>query len=1007
MRTPSNPIISAALLSLLLLSAFFPDSSAAVQRKRILVLYPYESNMPGFIDLDAGFRKTLAASKDYEFEFYVECMDLTRFPDERYHDRLMELYREKYSITRIDLIVADLRPSLKFLAEYCPESFEKVPVIFCEQDARLLGGQALPSVAAVVTGGLDIEGTVATAMRLHAGARRVYVVTGASRFDQSLEMMTREALRSLETRIEIQYLSRLSMDDLVQRLSDLPENSLVFYVSLFQDGSGKTFKSPDALALLSSRANAPVYSVVEPYMGSGIVGGHILSYSSLGAILARVALRVLAGEKPGMVGPLEESASRYVFDARELRRWEIDENSLPEGSEIRYRTFSAWETYRWRIVVFFSLLIVQALLISALVAGLRKRRRIESALRKAESKYRTVADFTYDWEYWSAPDGRFIYVSPSCKRITGYSARRFVEDPSLFSRIMEPEDRETWEQSVQRCTAKFAPGDTQLRIRTQDGNLRWIEHRCRPVVDEHGRFEGIRGSNREITDRKELQDKLQRAADEWQTTFDSTSDQIMLLDSEFRVVRINTAAASFIGLPLKNALGTECCRLIHGRGTPRPDCPLGRMAETKRHEETILYDAGRDAWLFVSVDPILDEGKELKGVVHTIRNITELKRAQEAMKKSEEFNRSVLASLKNRIVILDRSGAILAVNDAWERFPSPNGSPLPTGLGPGGNYLESCRQSIRTPNDSAGQALNGILSVLDGKSETFSFEYVCDPPFESRWFSMKVVPFRTSGGGVVVSHSDISQRKAAELEAQMRREELTHMSRIVTVGELASSLAHEINQPMTAILCNSLAAQRFLAAAPPDLDEVGKILVDVVQDGRRAGEVIRRLRTLVKKDAPRREPVALGDIIRETVALVQNASLLSKISIMAELDSRIPPVQADRVQLQQVVLNMLMNAIAAMSNTPPALRVLVLKTAMKDGGTAMVSIRDSGSGIGGKDMDRIFEPFFTTKPEGLGMGLSISRTIVKAHGGTVWAENNREGGATFYFTLPVDGEMHS
>ncbi|MCE5243345.1 MAG: hypothetical protein LLF99_09120 [Desulfobacteraceae bacterium] len=740
-----------------------------MQRKRILVLYPYESNMPGFINLDTGFRKTLTASKDYEFEFYVECMDLTRFPDERYHDRLMELYREKYSIVRVDLIVADLRPSLKFLSEYSPESFKNVPVILCEQDPIMLGGPALPPVAAVVTGGLDIEGTMATAMRLHPGTRRVYVVTGASRFDQSLERMTREALRNLETRIEIRYLSRLSMDDFVQRLSSLPENSLVLYISLFQDGTGRTYKSPDALAVLSSRTNTPIYSVAEPYMGSGIVGGRLLSYSSLGAVLARVALRVLAGEQPGTVGPVEESASRYVFDARELRRWGIGEESLPEGSEVRYRTFSAWETYRWRIVGFFSLLIVQALLISALVVSLRKRRRIEYSLRETESMYRTVADFT---------------------------------------------------------------------------------------------------------------------------------------------------------------------------------------------------------------------------------------------KVSEEFNRSVLASLKSRIVILDGNGFILAANEAWERFPAPNGSPLPTGLSPGGNYLESCRQSIRMPNDSAGQALNGILSVLDGKSETFSFEYVCDPPFESRWFTMKVVPFRNPGGGVVVSHSDISQRKAAELEAQMRREELTHMARIVTVGELASSLAHEINQPMTAILCNSLAAQRFLSGSPPDLDEVGKILVDIVQDGRRAGEVIRRLRTLVKKDAPRRESVTLGDVVGETVALVQNASLLGKISIVTELDSRIPPLWADRVQLQQVVLNMLMNAIAAMSNTPPALRVLLLKTAMKDGRTAMVSIKDSGTGIGGKDMAHIFEPFFTTKPEGLGMGLSISRTIVKAHGGAVWAENNREGGATFYFTLPVDGEAH-
>jgi C4-dicarboxylate-specific signal transduction histidine kinase len=274
-----------------------------------------------------------------------------------------------------------------------------------------------------------------------------------------------------------------------------------------------------------------------------------------------------------------------------------------------------------------------------------------------------------------------------------------------------------------------------------------------------------------------------------------------------------------------------------------------------------------------------------------------------------------------------------------------------------------------------------------------------------RWIEHACRPVTDEQGGfrgIRASNRDITERKDAELEVQLRREELAHVTRIVTVGELATSLAHEINQPLTAIRCNAEAAQRFLSGAAPDLGEVRQILTDIIQDDTRAGEVVRRIRTLVKKETPRREEVELNIAVWETIGLVRSASFLEGLSIMAELDPDLPVVQGDRVQLQQVVLNLLLNATAAMRDTSPASRRLVIRTAMEDGRAVRFSVRDSGTGIDRNDVDRLFEPFYTTKADGLGMGLSISRTIIKAHSGTIGAENNPEGGATFYFTLPVD-----
>jgi C4-dicarboxylate-specific signal transduction histidine kinase len=231
--------------------------------------------------------------------------------------------------------------------------------------------------------------------------------------------------------------------------------------------------------------------------------------------------------------------------------------------------------------------------------------------------------------------------------------------------------------------------------------------------------------------------------------------------------------------------------------------------------------------------------------------------------------------------------------------------------------------------------------------------------------------------------------------------ELCHVTRVATMGELAASLAHEINQPLTAILSNAQAAQRFLANSEPDLDEVRQILDDIVSSDKRVSEVIRRMRALLKKQTASYESFNLHEAVMECVTLVNSASILDGLTIATETNADPIPVMADRVQLQQVVFNLLVNAAGAMRSAPRTSRRILLKTTVEGERTAKVSVTDSGTGIDQHGVDRLFEPFYTTKPEGMGMGLSISQTIIKAHGGAMGAVNNPDGGATFHFTLPV------
>lgn len=242
-----------------------------------------------------------------------------------------------------------------------------------------------------------------------------------------------------------------------------------------------------------------------------------------------------------------------------------------------------------------------------------------------------------------------------------------------------------------------------------------------------------------------------------------------------------------------------------------------------------------------------------------------------------------------------------------------------------------------------------------------------------------------------------SREKISDLKIEEQREELLHVTRVGKLAEFVSSLAHEISQPLTAILSYAQAAQRMFAGREPELQE---ILQFIINDNQRATEVIRRLRLLLKKSHPVFETLNISTLINDTIELVIAHITVRHTVVKLKLDKDLPPTQGDRIQLQQVLLNLISNSLEAMEeNSDP--REMLIRTSRKDIDTIVVEINDSGCGIPEENKKKLFKHFFTSKPDGLGMGLSISRSIVNAHGGQLEAENNPDRGATFYFTLPI------
>ena len=244
-----------------------------------------------------------------------------------------------------------------------------------------------------------------------------------------------------------------------------------------------------------------------------------------------------------------------------------------------------------------------------------------------------------------------------------------------------------------------------------------------------------------------------------------------------------------------------------------------------------------------------------------------------------------------------------------------------------------------------------------------------------------------------------ARRKRAEESLQQTQAELAHVARVMITGELAATIAHEVNQPLTAMVANANATRRMLGNGNENLDEVREAIDDIVKDAHRASEVLGRIRSLLRKDPHRTEPLGINDVIEEVLAIARNDLVGKRVTLRMELGEGLPKVEADRVEIQQVILNLIMNAVEAMRIKEEGGRNLLMKTRRDGAQGVVVEVEDSGVGIAPEKLERIFETFYTTRPEGMGMGLPICRTIIEAHGGKLWAESNQEKGATFRFTL--------
>jgi PAS domain S-box-containing protein len=687
-------------------------------------------------------------------------------------------------------------------------------------------------------------------------------------------------------------------------------------------------------------------------------------------------------------------------------------HGLPFESELRMRSREG--KYRWFFVRYNPLTDAKGSVVRWYggATDIEERKLAEEAARLRQKELQDIVD--------TIPAAIFVALADGSGEIAN---RRWFEYHGAPSRqcghlylkqwleaYIHPRDLDGFLGVWKLCMATGKPFEYEARLHRADGQYRWNLVRAEPLRDEQEEILKWYGIDTDIEDQKRAEQALrqseaylaeaQRLSHTGSWAFDLASEKYVYVSEEcFRIFELNAQ----LGAPNREAVSLHIDPEDWNGVQASFEKSVRERVDTSS-EFRIVLPSGTTKHILAIRHPVLNDAGDVTELVGTVIDITERKRAEEALRRSEAYLAETQKLTHTGTFVSDCTTQPLFWSDELFRI---------FGFDPQRGLPTRDQLVERLHPDDLDKVWQVLQRAIHGKADAdVEYRVVLPDGTVKHVHSLAHPVLDTTGEVVEVAGStvDITGRKCAERERERLRQleaDLAHINRVSMMGELAASIAHEVNQPLSGIVSNGSACLRRLAGDKPNVEEVREAVRDIVRDGKRAGEVIARIRALTKRTAPAREELDLNETIGEILMLVGNQARRNSVMIRTRLTDDVFPVLGDRVQLQQVVLNLVMNGMEAMSSVGDRARELVITTRNVDANQVQVTVQDSGIGLDPNRMARIFEPFYTTKSGGMGMGLSISGAIVQNHGGRLWATANDGPGASFNFTVPKYQEKGS
>ena len=611
-----------------------------------------------------------------------------------------------------------------------------------------------------------------------------------------------------------------------------------------------------------------------------------------------------------------------------------------------------------------------------------------------EGPVRAIIDLIPILAWTARPDGSVEFVNRRWLDYTGFS-----EEDALgwgWTRVIHPDDLRTVLDRWAALLATGEPGELEVRLRRNDGEYRWFLIRTNSQRDESGNILKWYGTNTEIEDRRRAEQALLASEQAFRLMIDSVPGLVTTTTAEGEVEFVNRQLLEYFGKPLEELRGWKGTDVVHPDDRERVIdtwIKASVSGETYNSEHRLLRADGSYRWFHYRSVPLRDADGRLVRWYGLLTDIDDLKNAEATSRSNEYDLRLLVETLPGLVFTTTPTGEVEFVNrtlleyfdrslselQAWQMTDAVHPDDLP-------NTIEKWQRGTAT-------------------EEPYDFEQRLrrrDGTY--RWFHFRSVPMRDTHGTIVRWYgllTDIEDLKRTEKELRSAQAKLARAMNLAAMSELSASIAHEINQPLSAVLSNGHACQRWLSAKPPNVGRARLSAELIVQDCSSAATVVQRIRSLFKNAPPSKTFLDMNEVIKEVCSLLAEEIRTRNVVLEVDLEAGLSPVAADRIQMQQVLMNLAHNGIEAMDAVNGRQKSMTIRSCTRDG-EIVVEVGDHGVGL--KDPETVFEPFYTNKESGMGIGLAICRSIIQAHGGRLWAGQNTPYGAKFGFSIGIADE---